>query len=218
MSAIDTLNKIKEALGLSAKVELESAKLEDGVVVEAESFEAGKDIFIVTDEERIALPTGSYELEDGRVLVVEEEGIIASIGSEESETEEELNTEEMEYASKEELAEVKAGLDEVKAMIEKLMPSEEKEEEMAEEPKAELSEEATEEVKEEVKEELSAETKEEVVESKEEFSQTGQEILDSLVKPKKHSPEAKSSEKMGFKMSPRGLKGTYDTILNNLYS
>lgn len=215
MSAIDTLNKIKEALGLSSKVELETAKLEDGVVVESDSFAAGSEIFIVTEEDRIPMPTGSYEMEDGRVLVVEEEGIIASIG--ESESEEELKEDDMEYASKEELAEVKAGLDEVKAMIEKLMPSEEKEEEMAEEPKAELSEEESE-VKEEVKEELSAETKEEEKESKEEFSQTGQEILDSLVKPKRHSPEAKTQEKVGFKMSPRGLKGTYDTILSNLYS
>lgn len=215
MSAIDTLNKIKEALGLSAKVQLETAKLEDGVTVEADSFESGSDIFIVTEEDRIPVPVGEYEMEDGRTLVVSEEGVIAEIRSGESEeSEEELKEDEMEYASKEELAEVKAGLDELKGMIEKMMPKEEKEEEMA----AELSEEAKEEVKEEVKEELSADAPVEEEANKEQFSQTGQEILDSLVKPKKHSPEAKTPEKMGFKMSPRGLKGTYDTILSNLYS
>ena len=215
MSATDTLNKIKEALGLSAKVQLETAKLEDGVTVEADSFESGSDIFIVTEEDRIPVPVGEYEMEDGRTLVVSEEGVIAEIRSGESEeSEEELKEDEMEYASKEELAEVKAGLDELKGMIEKMMPKEEKEEEMA----AELSEEAKEQVKEEVKEELSADAPVEEEADKEQFSQTGQEILDSLVKPKKHSPEAKTQEKVGFKMSPRGLKGTYDTILSNLYS
>jgi len=60
---------------------LEVMKLTDGVsMLEAESFEAGQPVFILTeDEQRIALPIGEYELEDGRVLVVIEEGVIAEI-------------------------------------------------------------------------------------------------------------------------------------------
>ena len=54
-------------------------KLENGTVVEAESFEKGKEIFIKTDDEKVAMPVGEYILEDGKLLVVEEEGIIADM-------------------------------------------------------------------------------------------------------------------------------------------
>jgi hypothetical protein len=48
-------------------------------VLEAEMFEAGQPVFIINEEDRIALPIGEYILEDGMVLVVSEEGIIAEI-------------------------------------------------------------------------------------------------------------------------------------------
>ena len=59
------------------KVELAQAKLENGTIVESESFKAGDEIFIVTDDEKVAMPVGEYVMEDGKLLVVEEEGIIA---------------------------------------------------------------------------------------------------------------------------------------------
>jgi len=71
----EMLNKIKTLLNMDVK--LEEQKLENGTVVEAESFEKGKEIFIKTDDERVALPVGEYILEDGKLLVVKEEGIIA---------------------------------------------------------------------------------------------------------------------------------------------
>lgn len=73
------INQIKTLLGMEVK--LETMKLSDGVtVLEAEMFEAGNEVFVVTeDEQKIALPVGEYELEDGRILVVVEEGIIAEI-------------------------------------------------------------------------------------------------------------------------------------------
>lgn len=63
------------------EVKLEQMKLADGVtVLEAETFEMGSEIVIVTeDEQKIPLPIGEYELEDGRVLVVVEEGIISEV-------------------------------------------------------------------------------------------------------------------------------------------
>lgn len=75
---MSVINQIKTLLGMEVK--LEQMKLVDGVtIVEADSFEAGMEVFIVTeDEQKIALPIGSYEMENGFVLVVEEEGIIAS--------------------------------------------------------------------------------------------------------------------------------------------
>lgn len=87
MNEKSILNKVRTLLGLEVK--LETMKLSDGVsMLEAESFEAGQPVFILTeDEQRIALPLGEYELEDGRILVVVEEGVIAEI-KEVSETEE----------------------------------------------------------------------------------------------------------------------------------
>ena len=64
--------------------------LSDGVtVLEAEMFEAGNEVFVVTeDEQKIALPIGEYEMEDGRILIVVEEGIISEIKEKEEEEEE----------------------------------------------------------------------------------------------------------------------------------
>jgi len=153
MKATDMLNKVKEVLGVelneeTQEVKLAQATLENGTVIESENFAAGSEVFIVTDDEKVALPVGEYTLEDGEILKVEEEGIIASIGAaeevEEAEASEEVEAaeeEEMGYATKQDLAEVKEMIEEIKSMIE---------------PKEEMSEEApVEEVKEEV--ELSAE-------------------------------------------------------------
>ena len=71
------LNKIKTLLNIEVK--LEEAKLENGTIVEAESFEKGKEIFIKTDDERVAMPVGEYLLEDGKLVIVEEEGLIADL-------------------------------------------------------------------------------------------------------------------------------------------
>ena len=74
----NVINQIKELLGMEVK--LGTMKLSDGVtVLEAESFEAGAEVFIVAEDQKIALPVGEYELEDSQILVVMEEGIISEI-------------------------------------------------------------------------------------------------------------------------------------------
>jgi hypothetical protein len=118
------ISKIKEVLNLSEEVKLEQQALENGTVLEAEAFEAGNEVFIVTEDEKVAVPVGEYQLEDGRILVVAEEGLISEIKTEEAEEEtEEVEVEAAEeekevYATKEELAEVKSMLEEIKAMLE----------------------------------------------------------------------------------------------------
>lgn len=79
MNEKSILNKVRTLLGLEVK--LETMRLSDGVsMLEAEAFESGQPVFILTeDEQRIALPIGDYELEDGRILVVIEEGVIADV-------------------------------------------------------------------------------------------------------------------------------------------
>lgn len=153
MKATEILSKIKTYLGedtadivenieQSQVVELAQAKLDNGTVLEAEAFEAGNEIFILTDDEKVAVPVGEYTMEDGQILVVSEEGIIGEIKSAEQEEEEveasdeveELEEEvEAQYATKEELAEVRSLVEEIKQMIEKKEEMSEVEEQVKEE-------------------------------------------------------------------------------------
>jgi hypothetical protein len=109
MNEKSILNKVRTLLGMEVK--LETMRLTDGVsMLEAEVFEAGQPVFILTeDEQRIALPVGEYELEDMRILVVIEEGVIAEIreaaAAEEVEEEDEVETGKM---PEEEMAEAAA--------------------------------------------------------------------------------------------------------------
>jgi hypothetical protein len=105
MNEKSILNKVRTLLGLEVK--LETMRLSDGVsMLEAEVFEAGQPVFILTeDEQRIALPIGDYELEDGRILVVIEEGVIADIReAAEPEVEVEVEAPEAEMPAEEEMA------------------------------------------------------------------------------------------------------------------
>ena len=200
MKATEILSKIKTYLGedtadivenieQSQVVELAQAKLENGTVLEAEAFESGKEIFILTDDEKVAVPVGEYQMEDGQILVVEEEGLIAEIKkaeakeeeeveaseevSEELESETEIEEVEAEYATKEELAEVKSMLEEIKAMIEK---------------KEEMSE-----VEEQVKEELSETPATEAI---------------------THNPEPK--QKVSLKYAQNRKQSTFDKVMSKI--
>ena len=154
---MEMLKEIKNLLGVELsdqkEIVLAQLKLENGTLLESEDFVKGGEVFILTEDEQVALPVGEYQLEDGRTLEVAEDGVINSIevkAEEEPEIEEEEVKEEveMEYATKEELSEVVAMIEEIKAMLEP--KEEEKEDEMAEESaelKAELSKAAAEPIK-----------------------------------------------------------------------
>ena len=71
------MNKVRTLLGLEVK--LEKMELVNGAVLEAEVFEIGAEVFVIADEERVAVPIGTYEMKDGMTMVVAEEGIIESI-------------------------------------------------------------------------------------------------------------------------------------------
>jgi len=129
MKATEMLNQVKNLLGveLSEEVKLEQMKLENGTVLEAEAFEKDNEVFIVTEDEKVPVPSGEYSLEDGKILVVEE-GIISDIKEMEEEVEEEATSEEEEmeqeemkeevYASKDEVSELKAIIEDLKAKLE----------------------------------------------------------------------------------------------------
>ena len=70
------LNKARVVLGMAIK--LEQMTLENGAVLEAEVFEAGAEIFVVAEDERVPVPVGEYESE-GKTIVVAEQGVIGEI-------------------------------------------------------------------------------------------------------------------------------------------
>ena len=96
MNTKETLNKVRTLLGIEVK--LEQMKLDNGAILEAEVFEVGAEIFVVADEERVAVPVGEYVAEDGSTIVVLEEGVIGEIkeagAEEEAPSEEEAPVEE----------------------------------------------------------------------------------------------------------------------------
>ena len=149
----DATPEVQAEVQEEVKVEMATMNLAGGVVVEAESFEAGENVFLLgEDDEKVAAPVGEHELEDGRILVIVEEGVIAEIREageevaeevvEEEATEEVMEEQEMAYVTKEEFG---AAIDELKEMIAGMMPKEEQSaDEVSEEVEMSTEEEVTE--------------------------------------------------------------------------
>ena len=193
MKSTDAISAIRTLLGMEVK--LATMKLENGTVLEAESFETDYEVFIVTEDEKVALPVGEYTMEDGKMLIVTEEGIISEIKEVEDApadapaVEEEVEAE-VQYATKEELAEIKAMVEEIYAAIKKAEMSEE------EPVQAELSAQPT------IEEEVAAQVE----------AQLSQE---PAAAPLKHSPESNAQRQM-FKLSPNRNLSTRDKVLQKI--
>jgi len=117
------LDKIATKVGLmltgeesKKEVKLEKAVLKDGTPVEIE----GKAIFVLTEDgERLPAPVAKHELENGDVVVVEEEGVVKEIIKADAAVEDEdLKEDKMEFASKEDMQNLKKEMDELRGMIE----------------------------------------------------------------------------------------------------
>ncbi len=110
----------------AVKTELAQAELKEGTTIEADSFEEGQAVFIVTEDgEKIPMPEGTYELEDGRKVEVNDSSMIVAIGSGE-EAEEAEGEAEVEQEAKEEMSEEAEG----EAPKEEELKEDEKEEEL----------------------------------------------------------------------------------------
>lgn len=202
------LNKVREILGM--EIELEQKKLEDGTtVIEAESFEAGAEVFIVTeDEQKIALPVGEYKMEEDMILVVKEEGKIAEIKEKEAEAEEAEKEEEKEMEEKEE-----AGYDKKEEEMTEDKPVKKTVESIVKETffaEIEALKKENEELKAEI-ELLSKPKAEETVELSEEVK----EDLTPATEPITHNPENKE-EKEVFKFNAKRPKTLMDNIFEKL--
>jgi hypothetical protein len=82
MNFKNKLNQIRVVLGMEVK--LASETLVDGTVVEAEAFEPGYPVFVVTEEGNTPAPAGEHET-DSLKIVVDEEGKIVSVEEKSSE-------------------------------------------------------------------------------------------------------------------------------------
>lgn len=189
MSSKDTLNKVKTLLGLEVK--LEQMKLDNGTVLEAEMFEAGKDVFIVSNEEKVPLPVGEYVLENEMILLVTEEGIISEI--------------------KEAVAEDEAPVEDEPTEPE--MAAEASPKKVVESISKEMFFSEIEKLRNEI-----AELKAEKTElAKEEVAELEVELSSDEAKPMVHNPEAKSERNLNLYAQKRAMT-TKDRVFNKLFN
>ena len=185
---MNVINEIKTLLGMD--VNLAQMKLMDGVtILEADAFEMDNAVFLVNGEEKIPVPVGEYELEDGMVLVVSVEGIIAEIKEPMAEEPEA----EVPEAEVEVVVEAQA---EAVATPKRIVESVSKEMFFAEIEKLRTEIAELKSVKEVVKEELSSEV---------------------VVEPLTHSPEVKNEVKLN-KFSPNRPMTTQDRVMSKLFN
>lgn len=200
------LNQIKTLLNIEVK--LEEMKLENGTIVSAESFEKGKELFIVTDDEKVAMPVGEYLLEDGRLIVVSEEGLIDDVREvsdevpeKETEEDKEITSDLEEDKKEEEYAEED---DMMRDMMGRIQNLEDAIADLKGDKENKMEEEKEEEV--EMDEDVSRQPKSRTI--KEEFS-------DAAAKPIKHNPEAISQTKK-VEFAKGKFNTTLDRVLNKL--
>lgn len=194
MKPTEMLSQIKTLLG--AKLNLAQMTLQNGTIIEAEAFESGQAVFIVTEDERVALPVGEYALEDGKMLIVEEEGMIASIAEasveaeEEEMQEEQLEEETVEVEAPEEVAEEVTAV--VEAVVEAIAP---------------VLEEVKQEVEELKKKFASYEDKKEKMASQE-----------PARKPLKHNPEKNNKKAQSITFAENRNATMKDRVFNKLFN
>lgn len=206
----EVLSRVKQALGI--EVALEQRKLENGTIIEAEKFESEEPVFIVTEDEKVALPVGEYAMEDGMTLAIAEEGIISEIVEKVAEKVADADTEEVE---------AEAEVREPKKVVESTVKESHFAEEVVEEEKEEMGYVTKEELGQAV-EEIKAmidEVKAQYVKSEEENVEEVEELKEQLskaaVKPLKHNPEAANQQRELVRFASNGTK---NTILNRVLS
>jgi hypothetical protein len=233
MKPTEMLNKITSLL--STKVELESMKLENGTILEAENFTSGESVFIVTEDEKVALPIGDYQLEDGNTLIVSEEGIIDDIKSEMAEEKEEVTEElDSQVATGSEPRDLEAEKD-TEDVVEK--PKSKSKKDLSDETEVQEEENLEEEEKDEmnkiVEEVVAAmtpiidEMKQELAYVKEELGKmkdeelAKQEVQEKLstepaTKAIKHNPETKDDARLNLLSKNKKANSTMDRVLQRM--
>jgi len=214
MNAETTLSRIMDTLGLKSntdkkeeqvEIQLEQKKTEDGqAIFDAEAFEVGQPIFVVTPDGNIPAPAGEFTLEGGMKVVVDEQGYIANVGDAMEEEEKEEVVEEVEQKGYPKKEEEMGGMapSQPKKMTETLTKTMEYSEEN---PNDEIKKEI-----ESLKMELSA-----LKEEKEELLQR----LSTEESPRrKHNPEATSKTQLKYQIGAKRTETIQDRIFNQLFN
>jgi hypothetical protein len=184
------------------KVELAQVKTMDGeAIFDAEAFEIGNAVFIVTEEGNIPVPMGEYMLEDGMKIEVDEQGVIVEVSIE---GEEEVVEEVIE--AKDEIEKEETGM--MESMPKKVVKSKtEMEESYFSKIETRLSaiEKANEDLK-AVNVQLSAENEE-----------LKKQLAESPAEHTKFNPEATTQTNVQFKLGSRRGETIQDRVFNQLF-
>jgi hypothetical protein len=101
---MNTIQKIREIMGLPKTNLYAEVKIDDGrvLVTEADAFEPGVDVRVIDDSgSTVELDAGTYTLEDGRKVIVNEDSRMESFEVEEEEIEVEVELETIPEAEEE---------------------------------------------------------------------------------------------------------------------
>lgn len=209
------INKIKTLLDIPVK--LEERKLENGTVVEAEAFEKGREIFIKTDDEKVAMPVGEYILESGELIVVEEEGVIADVREVSDDVPAKEETSDLAEFDPDRYVTVEdwRGMEERIANLEDAIADLKGDKQ----PKSEKVVEAEEQIEDEARQPKSRTIKEEFTEKNKEENlneQLKEELSEPAADPIKHSPESTSTKGNKVRYSEKRRKSVMDNVLEKL--
>ena len=217
MNAETTLKKIMSTLGMTTlseekapeqvEVKFAEAKLEDGTMIEANEFIVGEAVFVVTEEEKMAMPEGQYKLEDGQVIVVDAMGVITEVmaaGEEQVEEPAPEAVEEVEAANEEHSAPKKVVESETISRETFFAEMEKLRTEFAEQlATLQAAKEVVETEKKEVEVELS-----EVKEALE---------TEPASKPMTHNPEGRETTAMRIRYANQRPQSTLDRVMNKMW-
>jgi len=215
MKSSDMINKIKTLLDIPVK--LEERKLENGTVVEAEAFEKGREIFIKTDDEKVAMPVGEYILESGELIVIEEEGVIADVREVSDDVPAKEETSDLAEFDPDRYVTVEdwRGMEERIANLEDAIADLKGDKQ----PKSEKVVEAEEQIEDEARQPKSRTIKEEFTEKNKEENlneQLKEELSEPAADPIKHSPESTSTKGNKVRYSEKRRKSVMDNVLEKL--
>ena len=186
------------------ETELAQAKTADGeAIFDAEAFEVGQNVFIVTEEGNIPVPAGMYTLEEGLMISVDEGGVIVEVKKE-----------------GEEVEEVEAGYDKEMEKDEMMEPKEEmKEPKKVVKSKTEMEESYFSKIEARLSaiEDNNESLKMENVKLSEENEELKKQLAETPANHTKFNPEAEAKRDVKFKIGAKRGETIQDRVFNSLF-
>lgn len=193
-----------EAAPEVVETELAQVKTADGeAIFDAEAFEVGKNVFIVTEEGNIPVPAGMYTLEEGMMISVDENGVIVEVKTEGEEEEVEAGYDKKEEMEEEEMA-TKEEMKEPKKVVKSKT---EMEESYFSKIEARLS----------AIESSNDELKLENVKLSEENEELRKQLAETPANHTKFNPESEAKRDFQFKIGSKRSETIQDRVFNSLF-